>query len=243
MSAVIVQHILGRLWDVLPNYAHIILTSTHRADLTPALKLARSLHPTPPAAPAAILTSLDAAPHALPALARFAQAGDRHALLMAAVLMRGRLRAIAGRLSAGDDNDRAEDVLLTAFALLRTSAEPDMLTEPFIAAQVAKRLRERPSGPDAAIPCDPDASVFNRPAPEFDQPLRRATQLLDSARAKQVITDLEYRTLRALYLQSDTFNLYAAAGTLQASAAAVERRAQRAIHKLREALTSTRTAA
>jgi hypothetical protein len=112
--------------DALAAHAHKLLISAHGADLTPAVKLARSLHTTLPNTPAAVREHLDDAPHALPALARYAQAGDRHALLMAVVVMRDRLRAIATHAGGGDD--ATEDTLTVFFTLLRTAAEPDILT-------------------------------------------------------------------------------------------------------------------
>jgi len=110
--------------DALTTHAYTLLTSTRRADSTPAVRLARSLHTAPPTSLAAIRAHLDDAPHVLPTLARHAQAGDRHALLIAAVLMRDRLRAIARHAGAdgylpcgGGTEERTEPHYLQSAAM------------------------------------------------------------------------------------------------------------------------------
>lgn len=214
--------------DALTAQAHALLTSDNRsAGRSGSVRLARSVHATPPATPADVRSHLRATPHVLPALARHAQAGDRYALLIAAVLLRDLLRAIARRAAGprGDDiAERTDDALALTFALLRAAAEPDTLTEPLIAAQLAKQLQRRHSGPDAAVLVDPHAPVLDRPSGEADPDRDAARQLLADARAHHVITALEYQTLAVLYLQRP--------GTLDATTSAVERRAQRAIRKL-----------
>jgi hypothetical protein len=82
----------------------------------------------------------------LPALARYARAGDRQALLLAAVLMRRRLRAIAthdGYLPCGAEE--MQETLTLFFTLLRTAAEADTLTERSMASQTVRRLTRSPS--------------------------------------------------------------------------------------------------
>ena len=223
--------------DALAAQAHTLLTSNDRsAGRTPSVRLARSVHATPPATPAGIRSHLKDAPHVLPALARHAQAGDRYALLLAAVFMRDLLRAIAQ--SAGDDpsdiDERTEDALALTFGLLRAAAEPDTLTEAVIAAQLSKRLQRRPSGPDAAVPVDPHAPVLDQPSPAPDQHRNAALHLLADARAHQIITALEYQTLHALYLHAGTFDPRAAARTLAAKTETIQQRSRRAIRKLAE---------
>lgn len=213
--------------DALTAQAHtLLISSNRRTEWPPSVLLARSVHTTPPANPAGVRSHLRDAPHVLPALARHAQAGDRYALLLAAVFTRDLLRTIAQRCadSPGDADERIEDALVLVFALLRAAAEPDTLTEAVIAAQVAKRLQRRHSGPDAVVSVDPHAAVFDRPMPEPDQHRHAALHLLADARAHHVITALEHQTLAVLYLQRP--------GTLHATTSAVERRAQRAIRKL-----------
>lgn len=214
--------------DALTAQAHTLLTSTDRStDRSHAVQLARSMHATPPATPADVRSHLRDAPHVLPALARHAQAGDRYALLIAAVLLRDLLRTIAHRAAGlrGDDiAERTDDALALTFTLLRAATEPDTLTEPVIAAQLAKQLQRRHSGPDAAVLVDPHALVLDQPDTDRDQPRDTARHLLADARDHHVITALEYQTLAVLYLQRP--------GSLHATTSAVERRAQRAIRKL-----------
>lgn len=212
----------------LTAQAHMLLNSDNRsAGRSPSVRLARSVHATPPATPADLRSHLRDTPHVLPALARHAQAGDRYALLIAAVLLRDLLRTIAQRAAGprGDDiAERTDDALTLTFTLLRGATEPDTLTEALIAAQLAKQLQRRHSGPDAAVLVDPHAPVLDRPSNEADRDRDTARQLLADARAHHVITALEYQTLAVLYLQRP--------GTLHATTSAVERRAQRAIRKL-----------
>ncbi|AFV14926.1 hypothetical protein OEM_p200030 (plasmid) [Mycobacterium intracellulare subsp. yongonense 05-1390] len=214
--------------DALTTQAHTLLTCDNRStSRSPSVQLARSVHATPPAIPADVRSHLRGAPHVLPALARHAQAGDRYALLIAAVFLRDLLRTIALRAAGlrGDDiAERTDDALALVFTLLRSAAEPDTLTEPLIAAQLSKQLQRRHSGPDAAVLVDPHAPVLDRPSSDLDQDRDAARQLLADARDHHVITALEYQTLAVLYLQRP--------GTLHATHSAVERRAQRAIRKL-----------
>lgn len=214
--------------DALTAQAHTLMTSDNRsAGRSPSVRLARSVHTTPPGSPADVRSHLRDAPRVLPALARHAQTGDRYALLIAAVFLRDLLRTIA-QLAAdprGDDiAERTDDALTLTFTLLRGSAEPDTLTEALIAAQLSKQLQRRHSGPDAAVLVDPHAPVLDRASNEADRDREAARHLLADARAHHVITALEYHTLAVLYLQRP--------GTLHATASAVERRAQRAIRKL-----------
>jgi len=147
---------------LLTSQAFRLLHSSRNTDSTPAVRLARALHTTPPRTPAAVRAHLKDVPYALPRLARYAQAGDPHALLVAAVLMRDQLRAIAIHVGGGDD--ATEDTLAAFFTLLRTAAEPDTLTErPPIAAHVLRCLYATASGPQEAVPLDPHTPVF-RPA-------------------------------------------------------------------------------
>jgi hypothetical protein len=216
--------------DALTVHAHKLLISEQ--DLTPAVRLARSLHATPPATPAAIRAHLHDAPHVLPALSRHAQAGDRHALLIAAVLMRNQLRTIAAH--AGGDDDATSDTLTLFWTLISTTAEPQTITEKSVTYQLVKhldRLTRRPA-PVVIEPHDPHAAIFDQP--RWPEPDRRtqATQVLTHARDHNVITALEYQTLNVLYLQTGTAELSVAARSLHATASAIERRAQRAIRKL-----------
>jgi DNA-directed RNA polymerase specialized sigma24 family protein len=215
--------------DALTKETYDLLISPNRAESTAAIGLIRTLHPQPPSSPAAIIGHLADSPAglaALPALARYAQTGDRHALLIATVLMRDRLRAFA----TASDHDGI-DILTAFWTLLRTAAEPNTLTELSITHQLAKRL-QRHQAAVVVEPHDPHAAVFDQAATELDCHTQ-AAQLLDHARTHNVITDLEYRTLTVLYLQG-IGSLTVAAQILGANASAIERRAQRAIHKLNE---------
>jgi DNA-directed RNA polymerase specialized sigma24 family protein len=216
------------VWDRLAHQAHALLISPRRDDLAPSVMLARSLHPTPPSSPAAIRAHVDDAPHVLPALVRYAQAGDRHALLMAAVLMRDRLHMIAVRAGGGDDV--TEDTLTLFWTFIRTAAEPRTLTAQSVSCLLAKLLQKRPGTTVVVELHDPHAAIFDQAFPEPERH-GQAAQLLDEARSQSVITALEYRTLTLLYLQG-VDSLTSAARILDASAKAVERRAQRAIRKL-----------
>ena len=161
--------------DALTAHAYTLLTSTRRADSTPAVRLARSVHTASPTSPAAIRAHLDDVPHVLAALARHAQAGDRHALLMAAVLMRDRLRVIARH--AGDDGylpcgteERTEETLAVFFALLRTAAEPETLTERFYSQPgptAPPAPRQRPRRGCAGRSLTHPSSTSPAPSPTF----------------------------------------------------------------------------
>lgn len=226
------------LWDSLTHQAYNLLTRARPQNLTPSVVLVQSLHKAPITTPSGICSRLADAPNVLPALARHARQGDRHALLMAAVLMRYRLRRIA-ELAApeGFDNDdpgiRANDTLEIFFTLLRSAAEPEILTERYIWGNMLRTtLAKRPKAGtfEAAIPTDPQSTIFDRP--DYGPDDNPTAAMLQTARDRNVITELEHHTLHVMYLHTGVFNLHAAAHTLDAKATAVERRAQRAIKKI-----------
>ena len=226
------------IWDQLADQAHRLIARPRRGHLTPSVTLVQSLHPRTPATPAAICAHLDTATTVLPTLARYARAGDKYALLMCAVLMRHPLRRIAELADpdgyhSSDRDARDNDTLTIFFTLIRSTAETDILTARYLYnATLRKVLATRPQAgePAVAIRVDPHAEILDRVdnGPDTDRPAK----LIANARANRVITALEYETLTALYLNTDTFSLHAAAHTLGANAGAVERRAQRAIRKL-----------
>ena len=116
-------------WDHLAEQAHRLLTRPRRADLTPAVTLIRSLHKQAPESPASICAHLETATSVLPQLARYAHSGDRHALLMAAVLMRHPLRRIAEMADpdgyrSSDRDARDNDTLRIFFEIISTAGEP-----------------------------------------------------------------------------------------------------------------------
>lgn len=226
------------IWDQLTEQAHQLLTQPRRGDLTPAVTLTQSLHPQPPHTPAAICAHMDSISTVLPQLARYARSGDRHALLMAAVLMRHPLRRIAemadpdGYLST-DRDARDNDTLRIFFELLRTAAEPQILTSRYLYGQTLKRvLKARPTATStaAAIRVDPHSTVLDRTdnGTEFDH----TATLLTQAQEHGIITALEYTTLTAMFLRSDVYSPSSAARSLDCTVSAIERRAQRAIRKL-----------
>ncbi|MBS4730584.1 hypothetical protein MSM1_20440 [Mycobacterium sp. SM1] len=226
------------IWDQIADQAHRLLTRPRRGDLTPAVTLIQSLHHNPPEAPNAICSRLDTATTVLPTLARYARNGDPHALLMAAVLMRHPLRRIAefadpdGYLST-DRDARDNDTLAIFFTLIRTAAEPQILTARYLYNATLRKVlaaRPRTGTPAVATRVDPHATILDRAdhGTEDDH----TAHLLTQARDRRIITALEYETLKALYLNSDIFSPHTAAHTLGANVAAVERRAQRAIRKL-----------
>lgn len=229
-------------WDHLTEQAHRLLTRSRRADLTPAVTLVQSLHPQPPTSPAAICAHLDTASTALPQLARYARSGDRHALLMAAVLMRHPLRRIADMADpdgyrSSDREARDNDTLAIFFEIIRTAGEPQLLTARYLYGQTLKRvLKARPNANTGdyairtAYRCDPHSDVLDRA--DLGTDYDHTANLLQLARDRRIITALEHDTLRTLYLNSDVFSPSAAARTLGANVSAVERRAQRAIRKL-----------
>ena len=225
-------------WDHLADQAHVLLTRPRHGDLTPAVTLIQSLHKQPPHTPAAICAHLDTATTVLPTLARYARSGDRHALLMAAVLLRHPLRRIAeladpdGYLST-DRDARDNDTLAIFFTLIRTAAEPQILTARYLYGQTLKRVlaaRPRSGAPAVAIRVDPHAAVLDRADTGIDYD--HTAHLLQQARDRAIITALEHETLKALYLHSDVYSLPGAALALGANVSAVERRSQRAIRKL-----------
>ncbi len=202
------------------------------------MTLVQSLHKQPPQSPAAICAHLETAYAALPQLARYARSGDRHALLMAAVLMRHPLRRIAQMADpdgyrSSDRDARDNDTLRIFFEIIRTAAEPQILTSRYLYGQTLKRvLKARPDAesPAAAVRLDPHSAVLDRA--DFGTDYDRTASLLQLAHDRRIITALEHDTLQALYLNSDVFSPSTAARALGANVSAVERRAQRAIRKL-----------
>ncbi|MDY6869194.1 MAG: hypothetical protein SV966_00960 [Actinomycetota bacterium] len=225
-------------WDHLAEQAHRLLTRPRRGDLTPAVTLVQSLHKQAPASPAAICAHLETATTALPQLARYAHSGDRHAYLMAAVLMRHPLRRIAEMADpdgyrTSDRDARDNDTLRIFFEIISTAGEPQILTSRYLYGQTLKRvLKGRPdaASPAVAVRVDPHSVILDRP--DFGSDFDHTASLLQTARDQRIITALEHDTLRALYLNSDVFSPSAAARALNANVSAVERRAQRAIRKL-----------
>lgn len=226
------------IWDQLAEQAHHLLTRPRRGDLTPAVTLVHSLHPQPPQAPAAICAHMDTASAVLPQLARYARSGDRHALLMAAVLMRHPLRRIAEMADpdgyrSSDRDARDNDTLRIFFELIRTAAEPQILTSRYLYGQTLKRvLKTRPTAASTAVAVrvDPHSTVLDQA--DLGHDYDHTATLLLQAQDRGIITALEYQTLTAMYLNSDVFSPSTAARTLDSTVGAVERRAQRAIRKL-----------
>lgn len=225
-------------WDHLTEQAHRLLTRSRRADLTPAVTLVQSLHKQPPPSPAAICAHLDTASTALPQLARYARSGDRHALLMAAVLMRHPLRRIADMADpdgyrSTDRDARDNATLAVFFEIIRTAAEPQILNSRYLYNKTLRKTleaRPAPASPAVATRVDPHSETLDRP--DFGIDYDHTANLLQLARDRRIITALEHDTLRTLYLNSDVFSPSAAARSLGANVSAVERRAQRAIRKL-----------
>ncbi len=226
------------IWDQLAEQAHHLLTRPRRGDLTPAVTLVQSLHQQPPQSPAAICAHMDTASTVLPQLARYARSGDRHALLMAAVLMRHPLRRIAemadpdGYLTS-DREARNNDTLRIFFEIIRTAAEPQILTSRYLYnGTLRKALATRPqaSTPAAAIRVDPHSTVLD--SADYGTDFDHTATLLTQARDRGIITALEYKTITAMYLNSDVFSPSSAARALDSTVSAIERRAQRAIRKL-----------
>ena len=237
------------IWDQLADQAHRLLTRPRRSDLTPAVTLVQSLHPHPPQAPNAICAHLPTATTVLPTLARYARSGDQHALLMAAVLMRHPLRRIAeladpdGYLST-DRDARDNDTLSIFFTLIRTAAEPQILTSRYLYNATLRKVmatRPRTGTPASALRVDPHAAILDRTDHGTDDD--PTAHLLTQARNRRIITALEYDTLKALYLNTDIFSPTTAARGLRANVGAIERRAQRAIRKLSDHFESAAAAA
>lgn len=225
------------IWDQLAEQAHHLLTRPQRHNLTPAVTLVQSLHDQPPSSPAGICAHLDTASTVLPRLARYAHNGDRHALLMAAVLMRNPLRRIAAMADPDgyhcSDRDARDNDTLRIFFEICTTADPDKLTTRYLYGHTLKRvLKSRPAAgtPQAAYRLDPHSPTLDRA--DGEHTTNSISDLLQHARDRRVITDLEYDTLLALYLHADVFSPQAAAMVLGANVGAIERRAQRAIRKL-----------
>lgn len=231
-------------WDLLAHQAHALLTHPRRSDLTPAVTLVQSLHKEPPSTPAAICAHLDTADKVLPTLAGYARHGDRHALLMAAVLMRHPLRRIASCADPdgyhSSDRDAKDNATLDAFfTLINTATDTRKITTRWLYAHTLYRTlnsRPRTGTPAAAYRVDAHkAQRWNNPTTTEQHDTeqhQQLTHILDTARADDLITQLEYDTLKTLYLSGDIYDLPAAATTLGAKTGAVERRAQRAIAKL-----------
>lgn len=225
-------------WDHLAEQAHRLLTRSNRADLTPAVTLVQSLHSKPPVSPAGICAHLDTASTVLPQLARYAHSGDRHALLLAAALMRHPLRRIAEMADpdgyrSSERDARDNHTLLIFFEIIRTAAEPQLLNSRYLYSQTLKRvLKSRPTAesPAVAVRVDPHSALLDRA--DLGTDYDHTAHLLQQARDRRIITVLEHDTLRALYLSSDVFSPSSAARALGANVSAVERRAQRAIRKL-----------
>lgn len=236
------------IWNELAAQAHLLLTRPQRSDLTPSVTLVQSLHPQPPRTPAAICAHLGTATAVLPTLARYARSGDRHALLMAAVLMRYPLRRIAdladpdGRRSSERDA-RDNDTLGVFFTLIRTAGEPEILTARYLYNRTLRTVLANAAGARAAdvIPVEPHSPVLDHI--DFGADCDRAAHVLAQARADNIITALELETLTALFLNTDIYSVKTAAMTLGANVGAVERRAQRAIRKLVKSHTDSTVAA
>lgn len=229
---------MNTIWDQLAEQAHHLLTRSRPATLTPAVTLIQSLHPQPPRSPAAICAHMDTATTVLPQLARYARNGDRHALLMAAVLMRHPLRRIAEMADpdgyhTSDYEARNNDTLRIFFELIRTAAEPQILTSRYLHGQTLKRVlknRPTPTSSAAAIRVSPHSTILDRA--DYGTDSDHTNTLLNHARNRGIITALEYQTLTAMYLNSDVFSPSNAARALDSTISAIERRAQRAIRKL-----------
>ncbi|WP_249383719.1 hypothetical protein [Mycobacterium sp. DBP42] len=230
-------------WDLLAHQAHALLTRPRRNDLTPAVTLVQSLHKEPPSTPAAICAHLDTADKVLPTLAGYARHGDRHALLMAAVLMRHPLRRIASCADPdgyhSSDRDARDNATLDAFfTLINTATDTRKITTRWLYAHTLYRTlnsRSRTGTPAAAYRVDTHtAQRWTNPHidPHDNEQHEQVTHILETARTANVITQLEYDTLNTLYLSGEVYDLPAAADTLGAKTGAVERRAQRAIAKL-----------
>lgn len=226
------------IWDQLAEQAHHLLTRPRRGDLTPAVTLVQTLHPQPPHSPDAICTHMDTISTVLPQLARYARNGDRHALLMAAVLMRRPLCRIAEMADpdgyrSSDRDARYNDTLRIFFELIRTAAEPQILTTRYVYNHtLRKALATRtPTNPAAtAYRVDPRSTILDRA--DFGTDHDHTATVLRAARDRGVITALEYKTLTTMYLNSDVFSPSTAARDLSSTVSAIERRAQRAIRKL-----------
>ncbi len=224
-------------WTDLTDRAHALITRPSRRELTPAVTLMQSLHPQLPETPAAIRAHLEPGSAALSTLASYTHSGDPHALLMAAVIMRHSLRRISNLADpdgyrSTDQATRINDTLAVFFTVIRTS-DPQMITPRYLYWQTLKKvMAARPQNPAAApVRLAPDDRILDSVdagAPEST----KAGAILDQAHAGKVITTLEYKTLKALYINADRYSLPTAAATLGARTGAVERRAQRAIRKL-----------
>ena len=223
-------------WDHLAEQAHRSLTRPRHGDLTPAVTLAQSLHKQPPQSPAAICAHLETASAALPQLARYARSGDRHALLMAAVLMRHPLRRIAEMADpdgyrSSDRYARDNDTLRIFFEIIRTAAEPQILTSRYLYGQTLKRvLKARPDAVDRPSRC----ALTPTPSSWID-PTSAPTTTAPPACCSWPATDASSPPWSTTPCERSTSTPISSAPpllTLGANVSAVERRAQRAIRKL-----------
>lgn len=225
------------IWDDIADQAHTLLTRPRHSDLTPAVTLVQTLHKQPPRTPAAICTHLATTSTLLPTLASYARNGDRHALLMAAVLMRHPLRRIANCADPDgyhttDPDARDNHTLTIFFTLIRTAAEPQILTSRYLYGATLRNVlasRPRTGTPASPIRVAPHTAILDTPCTDTHD---HAAHLLTTARNAGVITALEHLTLNTLYLHSGIYDLATAARQLDAKPPTVERRAQRAIRKL-----------
>ncbi|SIC62258.1 Uncharacterised protein [Mycobacteroides abscessus subsp. abscessus] len=242
------------LWDSLTAQAHALLTS-HK-HLTPSVKLVQSLHAQPPATAAAICSHLDTASKVLPELAQQAHDGDPHALLLAAVLMRGPLRKIAQFADPEgyhtSDFDVCHNETLAIFFDLMRRTDPQFLNSRYLYGKTLKYVikgRPRTGAPDSAHRVDPHSYLAAYLFDSGEEDRRAAgvrrvggvevgaagsnlAYVLKSAVDKKVITPLDHLTLTTLYLSFGRYSLKEAAVELDAKPKAVERRAQRAMRKL-----------
>ena len=168
---------------------------------------------------------------------------------MAAVLMRHPLRRIAeladpdGYLST-DREARDNDTLTIFFTLIRTAAEPQILTSRYLYNATLRKVmatRPRTGTPASAVRVDPHAAILDRT--DHGSADDHTASLLTQARDRRIITALEYETLKALYLNTDIFSPTTAARALGANVGAIERRAQRAVRKLTSHFESAAAAA
>lgn len=250
------------IWDNLLRQAHTVLIQTDPTKLTAAVCLVQSLHPTSPSEPTAICSDLPTAGTVLPRLTHLAQKGDRHALLLAAVLMRNALRRLAASATPdgnrrADPDDRAVATLDIFFSAMMSAPDAGVCNQRYLYNQTFRRVwAARPGAADRPtdIPLDPTAfltEAISAAAPVHRRPVRHTRsataldsghsdtdtafgeRLIEQARRDGVITDLEHRTLEVLYLNSASGDLTAAADELNASTDAIKRRSQRAIRKLK----------
>jgi hypothetical protein len=220
------------IWDRLNRDAHRVITSTTIHHHCKATQLVRDLHPLLPATPTDIITDAAAVNLVLPDLAELARRHNRHAPLLAAALMSRQLCAITrycSRTDAAVTDDDAHTTLTHFWSTLVTVTTPT--TRNLYAYTLKHVLDDR-----RASRAEPTPAAWNIAEPHCDADYTTidTASLLDAARHAGIITALEHRTLRTIYLtDNDTIDLRAAAHILGASTTATARRAQRAIAKLR----------